>query len=424
MRFSNLQSWLDWQETLHPNEIELGLERVQKVWNAIHPTKIKLVVITVSGTNGKGSSCAMLESIYSAAGYKVGCYTSPHFIRYNERIHIEAEEVNDADLCEAFEVIDQARGDASLTYFEFGTLAALFLFARASLDVVILEVGLGGRLDAVNIIDPDVALLTSVGLDHQDWLGDTLEEIGLEKAGIFRQGRVAICAESVPPYSVVQHANKIGAEFFLQGKDFKATKMNSTWSWSGPDNRSRYSLPLPSLRGEQQVRNASAIMMVLQSLESRLPVDQNQLRQGLLGVTIPGRFQVVAGDVPVILDVAHNPAAVRILHENLQARDCSGKTYAICGMLKDKDIESVLDIMNSIMTGWVIVPVKAARGAGIDRLTSHIFTLDHGEVNTSDTTHQAIIQVRKKAQPGDQIIIFGSFYVIADALRCLEGEIH
>ena len=418
MRFDNLQSWLGWQETLHPTEIELGLERIKNVWNAVHPEVFSPVVITVAGTNGKGSSCAMLESIYLAAGYKVGCYTSPHFIRYTERIHIQGLEVDDAVLCDAFETIDRARGNLSLTYFEFGTLAALLLFSQAELEVVILEVGLGGRLDAVNIIDADVALLTSVGLDHMDWLGNNRDEIGLEKAGVFRQGHPAICAESTPPESVIQHANKIGAALLLQDKDFKAMKMDTTWSWSGPNNQSRYSLPAPALRGEIQIQNASAVLMVLQSLESRLPVNQNQLRQGLLSVVIPGRFQVVAGDIPVILDVAHNPAAAEVLCKNMVARNCSANTHAVCGMLADKDIESVINIMDSVITDWHLVPIQAARGASVERLSRHLQSLGHKDIFISDTVQQAISQIGKKAQPGDQIIVFGSFYVVADALRC------
>jgi len=417
MRFNDLQAWLDWQESLHPSEIELGLERIQKVWNRVHPQKLKPVVITVAGTNGKGSSCAMLESIYLAAGYNVGCYTSPHFIRYTERIHIQGLEVDEFVLCEAFEMVDQARGDLSLTYFEFGTLAALYCFSQADLEVVILEVGLGGRLDAVNIIDADVALLTSVGLDHQDWLGTSLDEIGLEKAGVFRQGRPAICAEPEPPESVKLYANKIGADFLLQGIDFKVTQQDVTWSWSGLNNHSRYSLPLPALRGKIQVQNASAVLMVLQSLEDRLPVNQNQLRQGLNAVGIPGRFQVIAGSVPVILDVAHNPAAAQVLKENILTRACSSNTFAICGMLADKDIEAVIDTMDSAVSCWHIVPIDMARGASVERLTKHLMTLGHEEVGVSDSVQSAIIEVLKNARPGDEIVVFGSFYVVADALK-------
>jgi len=417
MRFNDLQAWLDWQESLHPTEIELGLERIQKVWNRIHPQKLKPVVITVAGTNGKGSSCAMLESIYLAAGYNVGCYTSPHFIRYTERIHIQGNEIDESVLCEAFDVVDQARGDLSLTYFEFGTLAALYCFSQVDLEVVILEVGLGGRLDAVNIIDADVALLTSVGLDHQDWLGTSLNEIGLEKAGVFRQGRPAICASPEPPESVKLYADKVGADYLLQDKDFKISQQGATWSWSGPNNQSRYSLPMPGLRGHIQVQNASAVLMVLQSLEDRLPVNQNQLRQGLHAVGIPGRFQVIAGDIPVILDVAHNPAAAQVLKENIVARGCSSSTYAICGMLADKDIEAVIDIMDSAISYWHIVPINTARGASVARLTQHLVALGHKDVNDFNTVEQAITEVQRNAQHGDEIIVFGSFYVVADALK-------
>jgi len=420
MRFDNLQAWLGWQETLHPSDIELGLERIQQVWHYLHPSEFKPVVITVSGTNGKGSSCAMLESIYLAAGYKVGCYTSPHFLRYTERIKLLGKEANENALCHAFEVIDQARGNQSLTYFEFGTLAALFLFAQADLDVVILEVGLGGRLDAVNIIDADVALLTSVGLDHMDWLGTDRESIGKEKAGIFRQSRPAICAESAPPDSVLQYASEIGAQCLVQDRDFKATRVDTSWSWCGPDKRSRYSLPVPALRGDIQIRNASAVLMVLQVLEDRLPVNQNHLRQGLLGATIPGRFQVVAGDVPIILDVAHNPDAAKVLLANLTERHCQGRTYAICGMLADKDSQSVINVMADVISRWYLVPVQASRGAPAEQLSEHLVTLGITDSRLMANVPQAIEQARLQSRPGDQIIVFGSFYVVADALEWLQ----
>lgn len=419
MHFSNLQSWLDWQETLHPNEIELGLERIQQVWHSLYPTEFKPVVITVAGTNGKGSSCAMLESIYLASGYQVGCYTSPHFLRYTERIRLQGKEIDAPVLCEAFEAVDQARGEQSLTYFEFGTLAALWLFAQADLDVVILEVGLGGRLDAVNIMDADVALLTSVGLDHMDWLGYDRETIGLEKAGIFRSGRPAVCAESVPPQSVLKYAEETGAICLIQDRDFSVTQGDTGWSWHGPDDQARHSLLAPALRGDIQIRNASAVLMVLQSLADRLPVNQAHLRQGLLAATIPGRFQVVAGDVPIILDVAHNPDAARVLRANLMERHCQGKTYAVCGMLADKDSRSVIEVMADMITAWYVVSVAGARGASAEQLTEQIETLAMNNIHLSVNVSEAIEQARKQTQPGDQIIVFGSFYVVADALKML-----
>ena len=418
MRFRNLQSWLDWQETLHPEEIELGLDRIRQVWHSLYQSEFKPVVISVAGTNGKGSCCAMLESIYLAAGYRTGCYTSPHFIRYTERIRIHGEEVSEDDLCEVFEAIDQARGDISLTYFEFGTLAALLLFARSSLEVVILEVGLGGRLDAVNIIDADVSLLSSVGLDHQAWLGEDRETIGREKAGIFRPGKTAICAESDPPASVLQYAREMGVNCLVQGKDFYVQTQDHGWSWHGPGGQSRYSLPVPSLRGAQQVSNASAVLMVVQTLEECLPVNMSHIRHGLTAVMLPGRFQVIAGDVPIILDVAHNPAAANVLRDNLQAYNNKAKTHAVCGMLADKDITSVMETLSGVIDDWYLVPIKAARGAGYEQLTEAL-SLEDRLVHKVADVPQALDLARQQARAGEQILVFGSFYVVADALKHL-----
>ena len=313
MRFSTLADWLHWQEQLHPEEIELGLKRVCQVFQQLHPEPPTFKIIIVAGTNGKGSSVAMLEAILLAAGYRVAAYTSPHLLCYNERVRLQEQAVNDALLCEAFARIDQVRGDISLTYFEFGTLAALDIFYRQGLDVAILEVGMGGRLDAVNIIDADVALITAIDVDHEKWLGNNRETIGFEKAGIMRSRRPVISSDLATPLSVVRHANDLGAPLYCLGKDFSVVPEASGWAFRDNENISRNALPLPALRGEHQLHNAAGVLKVLQCLDTSLPVSAQALREGLLSVRLAGRFQVIPGEVMTILDVAHNPQSAAVL---------------------------------------------------------------------------------------------------------------
>ena len=298
-RFQTLAGWLNWQEGLHPKKIDLGLERVADVASRLGTLQLEQTVITVAGTNGKGSSVAFLESILSAAGYRVGTYTSPHLFRYNERIRINSHEVDDAALCEAFAAVDEARGTSTLSYFEFGTLAALQLFSQAPLDIVVLEVGLGGRLDAVNIIDATVALVTSVGIDHCAWLGTDRESIGREKAGIFRATRPAICSDPAPPASVEKHAQKIGADWYCLGQAYDYTEEPGGWTWRGA-GRALEALPCPSLPGKHQLNNAAGVLMALELLSGQHPVTRAAIEQGLQSVSLPGRCQVVAGAVEQI----------------------------------------------------------------------------------------------------------------------------
>jgi len=417
MRFDNLHDWLRWQETLHPSTIDMGLERVRKVWDKLHPRALKPAVITVSGTNGKGSCSAMLESVYRHAGYHVGCYSSPHLLRYNERIRIDGNEIADQALCEAFGAIDQARDDISITYFEFGTLAALYLFAQYDLDVLILEVGLGGRLDAVNMIDADVALLVSVGLDHQEWLGHDREAIGLEKAGIFRANRPAICAEKYPPKSVLAYASEIEATSLVFGRDYRLAVAEDSWSWSGPDKLSRYGLPEPSLRGHKQLENAAAVIMVLETLSDRMPVSQSHLRQGLREVGLPGRFQVLAGDPAVVLDVSHNPQAIEVLVENLQAFACPGRILAVIGMLEDKDVHGVVRLLKPCVNQWYPGGIDAPRGLNADQLAAVLISEGIHKIHQNHDITSAFDAAKKNALPGDCILVCGSFYSVGDILR-------
>lgn len=419
MRFSTLSDWLHWQEQLHPEEIELGLARVSQVFRRLHPEPAEFKVITVAGTNGKGSSVAMLEAILLAAGYQVASYTSPHLLRYNERIRLQGEAVNDSELCAAFERIDQAREDVSLTYFEFGTLAALDIFYQKQPDVVILEVGMGGRLDAVNIIDADVALITAIDVDHEKWLGSDRETIGFEKAGIMRPEKPAICSDLLVPQSVINHANSIGAQLCCLGRDFTVETQENTWALRDKDGSLyRNALPLPALRGVHQLQNAAGVLKVLQCLNSCLPVSTQALREGLISVRLAGRFQVVPGDVMTILDVAHNTQSTSILAEMLQAQQVPGRTLAVVGMLADKAIQEALLPLTPTIDEWFLGTLEnIPRGADAETLQQALAgTSSDVRLMCYDSVTQAYQAARRQALPGDRIVVFGSFYTVAEVL--------
>ncbi len=411
-----LEQWLQWQKQLHPAEIELGLERLQQVWSRLSAGPFDCPVITVAGSNGKGSTVAILESILSAAGYRTGVYTSPHILRYNERIRINREAVSDEQLCAAFEQVEQQRQDSELTYFEFGTLAALTLFQQQPLDVVILEVGLGGRLDAVNIIDADVAVLTSLSLEHQDWLGDDLEQIGREKAGVFRAGRPAVCAIAEPPDSVMRSASVLGTDLLRLSTDFNYQWQadQDVWYWQGRHSR-RDGLPLPALRGMVQVLNAALALTVLEQLETRLPVDQQAVRNGLLAVRLPGRFQVLPGDIDIILDVAHNPDSVRVLVQNLDTHRHGGRTHAVFSLLADKDLDTMLGLLIPVVDDWYVAPLDVERATSSARLQAGLRQAGAAQVTVCDSIAAACRLARQQATAGDRIVVFGSFYTVADA---------
>ncbi|OOZ36619.1 bifunctional tetrahydrofolate synthase/dihydrofolate synthase [Solemya velesiana gill symbiont] len=422
MRFNTLQQWLDWQSELHPSEIELGLERVSAVWSHLHDQAFSVPVVTVAGTNGKGSCVAMLEAIARAAGYRTGCYTSPHLIRYNERIRLDGEQVSDERICQAFQRVDEARQDQPLTYFEFGTLAALDIFATTQLDLVILEVGLGGRLDAVNIIDPHVALITTVDIDHSDWLGETREAIGREKAGIMRPGIPAICATPRPPVSVREHAQAIDAQLFVAAEAFGFKVEEQGWSWWSQKRR-RHSLPQPYLRGNFQLQNAAAVLMAFEALAQRLPVDQPAVRAGLQDVRVPGRFQILGRDPLVILDVAHNAEAASALASNLGDLFCNGKTCAVFAMLADKDLHQVASIMKPRVDEWFCAPLSDARALEIGALSSGL--AEAGVAGTAiaqcGTLGEAYEQAKACAGNDGQVVVFGSFLTVGGILE-LSGE--
>ena len=424
MRFSTLDDWLRWQETLHPSEIELGLERVGSVFKRLWPQSPPFAVITVAGTNGKGSSVAMLAAILRAAGYRVASYTSPHLLRYNERIRINDHTVDDATLIEAFARIDQARQSLSLTYFEFGTLAALDIFYRChgeeGLDVALLEVGLGGRLDAVNIVDADVALITSISLDHTDWLGETRDAIGMEKAGILRAGRAAVFSGPDMPSTIRQHASDLGVSLYVAGEDFDFDACEQDWQWR-TRSQAPVALPLPALRGTHQLQNAAGVLMALQLLQQRLPVSRQAIRQGLLAVELAGRFQVRPGQPQWIFDVAHNPDAVAQLAARLQQDPCAGQTLVVVGMLRDKDATLALQSLAPLVAAWFVaaLPHAGERAMSPQGLLNVIQGLAGGRQPASvhADVASACNAARAVAQNADRIVVCGSFHTVADALQ-------
>lgn len=410
-----LAEWLAHIERQHPQPIALGLERVQQVLSRLG-VRLPSPVITVGGTNGKGSTCALLESILGAAGYRTGLYTSPHLVNYNERVRVAGVEASDAALCEAFEAVEAARGAVPLTYFELGTLAALWHFHREKLEAVILEVGLGGRLDAVNAVEADCAILTSVGIDHVDFLGTDRESIGREKAGIFRPYRPAVIAEPDPPHSV---RGAVGNKLFL-GQDFGFERQEGQWAYWGPRGR-RAGLAHPALRGAIQLRNAAAVLCALDALE--LPVAMQEVRRGLVEVTLPGRFQVLPGRPQVILDVAHNVEAARNLADNLAASGFAPETIAVCGMLRDKDIAGVLRALAPRITRWHLAALPGPRGASAQDLEERLRSVDARPVaERFPLPAQALAAALERAEEGDKIVVFGSFLTVGEAMSWLKNN--
>jgi len=412
----SLADWLAHLESLHPKTIELGLERVAQVKQRLD-IEPGFPVIVVGGTNGKGSVCAMLEAVLYAAGYRVGCYTSPHLMHYNERVRINKHPVSDAELCTSFEQIERVREEVPLTYFEFGTLAAMQCFIGHQVDVAILEVGLGGRLDSVNVFDADCAVVTSVDIDHTDYLGETREEIAFEKAGIFRAGRVAICADSDVPQAVRAHAKEIGAELWCIGSEFGFRLHQGQWDFFGK-SAARSALPHPALRGAFQLQNASAALAVLDALKERLPVSMAAVRRGMTEVQLAGRFQFVPGKPQLILDVAHNPHAARSLAQNLANLPPCPRTYAVFAMLKDKDMAGVIGLLDAHIDCWLAAGIDAPRGASAEELGSVLHRAGvRGSIATFSDTAQALSHACIVAGENDRIVIFGSFYTVAQAME-------
>lgn len=423
MRFSRLADWLSWQETLHPQAIDLGLERLQRTLDRLGYRPPACPVITVGGTNGKGSCVALLSHILKAAGYRVGAFTSPHLIRYNERIVLDDREVSDASLSAAFERIDAARGEDTLTFFEFNTLAALLVFETAQPDAIVLEVGMGGRLDAVNVIDPDVALVTSIALDHCDWLGADVETIGKEKAGIFRARRPAVFGSPEMPESIRTRAQEIQSDLLRLGMDFGFERDANGWSWWGSKGALRLEhLPRPGLFGDTQFENASAVLQVLASLSDRLPVDRLAIESGLRTVRVAGRFQRFPRAVEWILDVAHNPAAAQTLAAQLRLEARGERTLAVCGILGDKDIDGIVGHLRESFDEWIIAALPGARAVPVDELASRARRMGANVVATAASVAGACRIAQDRATPGDRVVVFGSFLTVGPALEWLESK--
>ena len=423
--FNNLNEWLSHLETAHPVGIDMGLSRINRVRDflGLHFT---CPVITVGGTNGKGSTCAFLESILMAAGYRVGCHTSPHLLSFNERARINSQMVSDAQLLQAFSEVEEARcriSDApTLTYFEFTTLAIMDLFANANLDVVILEVGMGGRLDAVNIVDADCAIVTSIDLDHMAYLGNTREAIAFEKAGIFRTKASAICGDPLPPQTLIDHANAIGTDLWLMGRDYSFEGDKQQWGWHGRGKRFS-GLSYPALRGANQLLNASAVIAALMAIHERLPVSAQDIRNGLALVELPGRFQVLPGKPTVVLDVAHNPHAAATLAQSMEAMAYHPYTYAIFGAMSDKDIDGVLKPMIDLVDYWYCTDLPTPRAASAKDLAKRIQGMGKEALIFSEPG-KAFQSALDKASEGDRIMVFGSFYTVAGVMAYRNNQAH
>ena len=426
MPLQSLNQWLAHCEALHPVTIDMGLDRVRTVYQRMAcPLPAHCVVFTVGGTNGKGSTCKYLEQTLLHAGYRVGMYTSPHLLHFNERVAIQGAAVDEAVLCAGFAAVEAARtlGDVvSLSYFEFVTLAALHCYAHAELDAVVLEVGLGGRLDAVNMIDADCAIVTSIDLDHQSYLGHTREAIALEKAHIYRANRPAICADPQPPRSLLDYAASIGADLWLMGKDFNYSGDRQQWSWAGRGAR-RSALAYPALRGANQLLNASGALAALAAMQHRLPVNASAVRQGLMHASIAGRFQILPGQPPVILDVAHNPHAAAVLAQNLDAMGYHPATHAVFAALADKDVAGVVTAMKNRVDVWHLTPLIGPRALPLadlaDRLrvagiaAQNIHAYD--SVAAAFDAALAACKTNENAQT-DRVVVFGSFMTVAAVL--------
>ena len=392
----------------------MGLDRVKTVADKLQLNP-KFPIITVAGTNGKGSVCAMLSQIYVQSGFSVGCYTSPHLLRYNERVKINNQSISDDDLCNAFAAVEAGRGDVALTYFEMGTLAAMWHFCRANLDVLVLEVGLGGRLDAVNIFEPTCAIVTTIDLDHMEYLGDTREKIGFEKAGVFRANKLAICGDENPPVSLLDYAKKIGANLQLINRDFTAKKTVQGWQYSA--GSAQLQLPNLGLVGDFQINNAANAVHTVQHLNDILPITQANIYEALRTVKLTGRFQKIHSQPEILVDVAHNPHAARSLAHNLQEKLTFGRTFAVFAMLADKDIDGVVRELIGEMDAWYLADIHSLRGAKASDLQKILLKYaKKSSIQLFANVGAAIDAAYKNAAKNDRIIVFGSFHTVADVI--------
>ncbi|MGF6393529.1 bifunctional tetrahydrofolate synthase/dihydrofolate synthase [Pseudomonas plecoglossicida] len=420
----NLGEWLAYLEQLHPSAIDMGLERSQKVLARLQLGTLAPRVVTVTGTNGKGSTCAFVASMLRAQGLKVGVYSSPHLLRYNERVLIDGQEASDERLCEAFAAVEAARGEISLTYFEMGTLAAFWLFKQSALEAVVLEVGLGGRLDTVNVVDADLALVTSIGVDHVDYLGDTRELVAFEKAGIFRHGKPALCGDLNPPQPLLDKAHELAAPLFLRGRDFDLACAEGVWHWRGTTAQGAEvvlrDLPLLDLPMENAALAVQAYLLM------GLSWDERQIRQALLDTRMTGRldsreFEWQGKRVTLLLDVGHNPHAADYLARRLAARPLKGRRLAVFGLLADKDLEGVIAPLQGLVDDWAVAPLDTPRSRPAAELASAL-TNRGAAVKSYASVDAALEGQCAQATAQDQILLFGSFFCVAQALQWLERQ--
>lgn len=429
---SSLEAWLSHLETAHPVGIDMGLERISRVKAALD-LDFHCPIITVAGTNGKGSTCAFMESILLAAGYRVACHTSPHLLRFNERARINGADASDAQLLLHFAEVEAARlslpNPPTLTYFEFTALAIMRYFAAGNLDAVILEVGMGGRLDAINILDADCAIVTSIDIDHAEFLGDTREKIAREKAGVFRPNAIAVCGDPMPPNSLVAYAESLQCDLWLMGRDYNFQGDKQQWGWSGRGKRFS-GLGYPALRGANQLLNASAVIAALSALRDRIPVSAQDIRNGFALVELPGRFQVLPGQPTVVLDVAHNPHAASTLAQGLDKMGYHPYTYAIFGAMADKDIIGVIRPMVGLIDHWFCTDLPTTRAASAAELARILEasgvenTGTEGGIQTFFSPSEAYQKALSLAGEGDRIVIFGSFYTVAGVMAYRNNQAH
>jgi len=420
-----LAEWLAHCERVHPKTIELTLDRIATV-KARLGLALAVPVIVVAGTNGKGSTCAMLESIALAAGYRVGLHSKPHLVHFEERCRIGGASVDAALLLPHFEAVERARGDIPLTYFEFTLLAIVSLFAATPLDLVILEVGLGGRLDAVNAFDGDCAIVTSIDIDHSEYLGPDRESIGREKAGIFRSGKPAIVSDPLPPHSVIAEAERIGAELWLAGRDFRVEGDRQQWSWSGRALRLG-GLAYPALRGANQLLNAAGALAAFEALREQLPVSAQAIRTGLATVELPGRFQIVPGAPTIVLDVGHNPHAVAALALNLDQMGFFPRTHAVFGVMRDKDVAAIVVKLAPLVDAWHLTDLPTPRAASAAELAAAVrgvAAAAHATVAVHARPADALAAAMAEADPADRIVVFGSFFTVGGVLENAGGSGH
>ncbi|UXY54508.1 bifunctional tetrahydrofolate synthase/dihydrofolate synthase [Pseudomonas tohonis] len=419
-----LADWLAYLEQLHPTAIDMGLDRSRQVAQRLGLHRPAPLVVTVTGTNGKGSTCAFLASLLRAQGLKVGVYSSPHLLTYNERVQIDGLDASDAALCEAFAAVEAARGDVSLTYFEMGTLAAFWLFERSGLDAAVLEVGLGGRLDAVNLVDADLALVTSIGIDHADWLGDTRESVAFEKAGIFRAGKPALCGDLDPPAPLIEQAATLGAPFILRGRDYDLAVGEGAWHWRGVDRKGQlrqlHDLPLLDLPLENAALALQAYSLLGQAW------DEAAITQALQATRVTGRLDRRSlkwrgKSLTLLLDVGHNPHAAGYLAERLRARPVAGHRLAVFGLLADKDLPGVLAPLKDVLPDWAVTTLPSTRSRPAAELQAALLALGVRASSHADVAAALDAQC-EKAGEGDEILVFGSFYCVAEALAWLAHQ--